>query len=622
MKQSIKLSRAGTMLAAIFFSLSANAAESAARPLKIYIMAGQSNMNGNGAISTMDYMADDPQTAPLLKAMRDDDGNPRVSDRVWVSSFTGLQNKPGHEHLGRLRVGLGARADHSQLGDNFGPEYPFGVVMEQAYEGPILIIKTSWGGQSLCVDFRPPSAGKFTMTKELRKSFIGRGGNYDEWQAKVDEQTGQNYRWMMEHVKSVLRDLKRVYPDYDEKQGHELAGFVWFQGWNDYIDSTAYPDQTAEDGYKAYTEVFAHFIRDIRKELNAPDMPFVIGVAGWGGEKAEAKLINFRNAQAAIAEWPEFQGNVVAVQTAPFWDERMEALQDKKARVEEVLRSAYVITDEGLKDSRDTTAPGWEPVGTSAPDERIWRYTTFDPITEKDKMPKEGNEKKRFREIELPPALTGWHEPGFDDSQWQSGKTPIGTGSWQYRTRQRTGGIVQNNSDWGGGEFLCMRTTFDVEDLDYEQIRLAVMSNQGYDVYLNGGRIDIQGKHTYIWYADNPVYREILLNDKHKALLKKGRNILAVYTNVGYDSKSGEPKGSVDVLLEGITKEGLAYINSEEYLLKQYARFCTPEETRICLGSGGGGWIHYLGSAKIYSQMSRAFAEALIQLAQQKEKAE
>jgi hypothetical protein len=44
----------------------------------------------------------------------------------------------------------------------FGPEYAFGIYMHKQLREPILIIKTSLGGQSLCVDFRPPSAGKWT----------------------------------------------------------------------------------------------------------------------------------------------------------------------------------------------------------------------------------------------------------------------------------------------------------------------------------------------------------------------------------------------------------------------------------------------------------------------------
>jgi len=46
----------------------------AGRPLKVYILAGQSNMEGKGDIKTFDYIGDDPATAPLLKEMRGSDG--------------------------------------------------------------------------------------------------------------------------------------------------------------------------------------------------------------------------------------------------------------------------------------------------------------------------------------------------------------------------------------------------------------------------------------------------------------------------------------------------------------------------------------------------------------------
>ena len=46
---------------------------------------------------------------------------------------------------------------------------------------------------------------------------------------------------MIEHVKKVLADPKRVCPAYDPKEGYELAGFVWLQGFNDLVDGTTYP---------------------------------------------------------------------------------------------------------------------------------------------------------------------------------------------------------------------------------------------------------------------------------------------------------------------------------------------------------------------------------------------
>jgi len=36
---------------------------------------------------------------------------------------------------------------------------------------------------------------------------------------------------------------------------------------------------------------------------------------------------------AAPAEMPEFQGNVVAVPTAPYWDERLAAIDEKRQRL-------------------------------------------------------------------------------------------------------------------------------------------------------------------------------------------------------------------------------------------------------------------------------------------------
>jgi len=59
-------------------------------------------------------------------------------------------------------------------------------------------------------------------------------------------------------------------------------------------------------------------------------MPFVIGVMGIGGVKEDEKPGSqkyFRQAEAAPALLPEYKGNVVAVQTALFWDDELETLR-------------------------------------------------------------------------------------------------------------------------------------------------------------------------------------------------------------------------------------------------------------------------------------------------------
>ena len=60
-----------------------------AKPLKVYILAGQSNMQGHAKTATFDYMALDPKTAPILKEMQAADGTPRMCDKVWISSVEG-----------------------------------------------------------------------------------------------------------------------------------------------------------------------------------------------------------------------------------------------------------------------------------------------------------------------------------------------------------------------------------------------------------------------------------------------------------------------------------------------------------------------------------------------------
>ncbi len=313
-----------------------------AKPLKVFILAGQSNMEGHAKIETFDYIGDDPATAPLLKQMRGADGKPRVCDNVWISCFTGSGEANG-EGFGKLTAGYGSRRNPAEDGGKIGPEFTFGLTMDAGLDEPVLIIKTAWGGKSLHTDFRPPSAGPYAPSAEERK----------KWAEKLEKEkeraaaTGVYYRLMVEHVKKVLADPKRVCPAYDEKQGYEIAGFVWLQGWNDMVDHSVYPELpkgAAGNRFDKYSEWMAAFIRDVRKDFNAPKMPFVIGVMGVGGAKTNPGTLQFREAMTAPALLPEFAGNVVAVPTAPFWSEELGAIADKREKVSQMghfLRSKH-----------------------------------------------------------------------------------------------------------------------------------------------------------------------------------------------------------------------------------------------------------------------------------------
>jgi len=334
-----KTLKAVLVLAALaIIGLAFNAAAEA-KPLKIYILAGQSNMEGHARVETFDYIGDDPKTAPMLKEMCDPDGKPTVCERVWISYLTGSPDRGMlGEGFGQLTAGYGSRSDPAEDGGKIGPEFMFGLTMQKAYDGPILIIKTAWGGKSLNTDFRPPSAGPYEFNETQLENLKNQGKDIEEVKAAKQKATGRYYRLMIDHVKKVLADPKRVVPDYDIKQSHEIAGFVWFQGWNDMVDSGAYPNRGKPGGYDLYSKLMAQFIRDVRKDLGVARLPFVIGVMGVGGMKDAPDY--FRQAMAAPASLPEFQGNVVAVETAPYWDKPLADIADEMAVVG---KSAYYL---------------------------------------------------------------------------------------------------------------------------------------------------------------------------------------------------------------------------------------------------------------------------------------
>ena len=328
---------------------------SGAEPLKVFILAGQSNMQGHAHVRTIDAMRLNPAAAPLLEEIRNADGTTRVCEQVWLSSI----GSADEEQTGRLTVGFGTKA----RGPKIGPEFTFGIYMEKQLDEPMLIIKTAWGGKSLNTDFRPPGGGAYEFNDQQLEGF--RKQNKDIEQIKADRAaaTGHYYRMMMEHVNSVLANIKRVYPDYESDQGYEVAGFVWFQGWNDMVDRGTYPTRAQPGGYDQYSTLMAQFIRDVRKDLSAPKLPFVIGVMGVGGptskygpDRQRYKSVhqNFRDAMAAPAKLPEFQGTVAAVLTENYWDLEVvrlrgieRTIKPKVDKLRNSIKSGELNRDEG-----------------------------------------------------------------------------------------------------------------------------------------------------------------------------------------------------------------------------------------------------------------------------------
>ena len=326
-----------TAFVAIF--VCSNSVSVYAGPLKVFILAGQSNMQGHAQVRTFEHIGMNPETAAMLQDMQNEDGSPRICQDVWISSIGSADT----EQTGQLTAGFGAAAK----GPKIGPEFTFGIYMHKALDEPILIIKTAWGGKSLHTDFRSPGAGPSEFSEQQLERFRSQKKDIAKLRSERVAATGVYYRLMIEHVKSVLDDIKRVYPGYDSAQGYELAGFVWFQGWNDMVDSGVYPNRDQPGGYDQYNTVLAHFIRDVRKDLSAAKLPFVIGVLGVGGpvdkylpdQKRYAGVHqNFRDAMAAPASLPEFKGNVKLVLTENYWDEELTALRARDNKINQRVK--------------------------------------------------------------------------------------------------------------------------------------------------------------------------------------------------------------------------------------------------------------------------------------------
>lgn len=326
-----------------------------AKPLKVYLLVGQSNMQGHAAERTLAHLAMDAKTVPLLKAIQNADGSAKVHDQIWISSIEIAEESGVKE--GKLTVGYGAGGRDPKI----GPELTFGITMQKHVGEPVLLIKTAWGGKSLNTDFRPPSAGPYVFNDKQIENFKKRDRNLAEVRQEKVNSTGVYYRAMLEHIRKVLGDIQRVYPDYDAKSGYELSGFIWFQGWNDMVDAGTYPSRGQVGSYDAYSRNLAHFIRDVRKDLNAPKLPFVIGVMGAGGpiskygpdQKRYADIHGeFRKAMAAPANLPEFRGNVTAVRTENYWDGELSELVDRRSKINAKRRE--LSNDESLnREQRD-----------------------------------------------------------------------------------------------------------------------------------------------------------------------------------------------------------------------------------------------------------------------------
>ena len=190
-------------------------------------------------------------------------------------------------------------------------ELEFGTAIGNHFDQPVLLIKAAWGGHSLYKLFRSPSAGlpEAMLQKELEEAQkrVEQDNEKNKKDAPLPTQEdikkdyGSSYRKMLAEVKDVQDNYAKLFPELEGKT-LELAGFVWFQGFNDMFG--------AQDEYASNMQ---HFIKDVRKDLGTPNLPFVIGALGQNGSKpTTGGMLAVREAQLSMNEVPEFKSNVKA----------------------------------------------------------------------------------------------------------------------------------------------------------------------------------------------------------------------------------------------------------------------------------------------------------------------
>ncbi len=350
------------VMAAVLSVLLSSTLVAAKKPLKVYILAGQSNMQGSAHKSTFVAMGDDPMTASLLREILDKNGDPVVCDKAWITYLT-----QGHEGDTTMhgKVGVGYGFDKERI----GPEFAFGLFMDKALDEPILIIKTAWGGKSLAVDFRPPSAGPYEPSLAERE----RGNIPDK------DKVGHYYREMMQYIQETLKDaesIRKIVPKYNARQGYELSGFVWFQGWNDMCN---------RHHIEQYTENMINFISDVRKELHAPTLPFIVGILGVYGTDPDNRMFDkslpvsdFRKVQFAAVEQfdmkvaAQYRGNVKAVDSGPYYELGLSDIYWKRRLTNEwerKVKEGKMTPDQAMKERERY---GFTDGGLTAEEQFIW----------------------------------------------------------------------------------------------------------------------------------------------------------------------------------------------------------------------------------------------------------
>jgi hypothetical protein len=286
------------------------------KPVKVFILMGQSNMVGAGKIGPGDKpgtLEHAVKTKGLYPFLVDDAGN-------WTE----------RKDVRNVRVMVGKKSPmdvHNNewmtvKGKSIGPELGIGHELGNVLDAPVMILKSCIGNRSLGWDLLPPGSKSFEFTGKDKKTgkettwvYAGYKESPNRWEKGTEPQpigwyAGKQWDDDIANAKKVLDELKTYYPD---ATSFEVAGFFWWQGEKDCGDEAL---------AGKYEENLVHLIETLRKDFNCPNAPFVMGTLGEA-VKGEAQgntttvMQAMFNVDGESGKYPQFKGNVATVYTHP-----------------------------------------------------------------------------------------------------------------------------------------------------------------------------------------------------------------------------------------------------------------------------------------------------------------
>jgi len=275
----------------------------AGKPIKVFILMGQSNMVGMGDIGPED------KNGTLTHLTKIDKKYPFLVDGdKWT------ERKDVYYYDARVKKGA-QLSPTANNGKSIGPELGFGYVMGQVLDEPVLVLKSCIGNRSLGWDLLPPGSKQYTFEGKTYPGYKETPDWWVEGQPKrtVNWYAGKQYDDDMSNAKEALTKLDKIYPGYTG-QGYEIVGFVYWQGHKD-TGNAAHASK--------YEENLERLIESLRKDYDAPKAKFVLAT-GCGNPGREGLGLKIAEAQLAVGDtkkYPKFQGNAKAIDTRDTWRE-------------------------------------------------------------------------------------------------------------------------------------------------------------------------------------------------------------------------------------------------------------------------------------------------------------